>query len=196
MRFFYTPASLLLTLVLAVMMAACSGIETRPADIATFAAGDYKYYKWRSEPIQNTTNSQDPMYAMDPILRKELDKQLAAKGYVLDDERAQFSVDYIFAAGMRMGARSAEASNISPYPSVNPNRQVNQAVVDNAYALGGVKETSNIALQFNDEVSKREVWQVIITKIVENVNKVDTREMKSSLKEGIQQALKTLPDAS
>jgi len=196
MRFFYTPASLLLTLVLAVMMAACSGIETRPADIATFAAGDYKYYKWRSEPMQNTTNSQDPMYAMDPILRKELDKQLAAKGYVLDEARAQFSVDYIFAAGMRMGARSAEASNISPYPSVNPNRQVNQAVVDNAYALGGVKETSNIALQFNDEVTKREVWQVIITKIVENVNKVDTREMKSSLKEGIQQALKTLPDAS
>ena len=196
MRFFYTPASLLLTLVLAVMMAACSGIETRPADIATFAAGDYKYYKWRSEPMQNTTNSQDPMYAMDPILRKELDKQLAAKGYVLDETRAQFSVDYIFAAGMRMGARSAEASNISPYPSVNPNRQVNQAVVDNAYALGGVKETSNIALQFNDEVTKREVWQVIITKIVENVNKVDTREMKSSLKEGIQQALKTLPDAS
>lgn len=196
MRFFYTPASLLLTLVLTVMMAACSSIETRPGDIATFAAGDYKYYKWRSEPMQNTTNSQDPMYAMDPIVRKQLNKQLAAKGYVLDEARAQFSVDYIFAAGMRMGERSAEASNISLYPSVNPNRQTNQAVVDNAYALGGVKETSNIALQFNDEISKREVWQVIITKIVENVNKVDTKEMKNGLKEGIQQALKTLPNAT
>jgi len=185
----------LTTLVLALLIAACSGIETRPAPTETFAAGHYKYYAWRSKPMVNSTRSQDPMYAMDPILRKEVDQQLASKGYVLDPTRAQFTVDYIYAQGLRMGERSAEASNITPYPSVNPNRQVNQAVVDNAYALGGVKETSNIALQFNDAASKREVWQVIITKIVENVNKVDMKEMKSSLKDGVRQALETLPKA-
>jgi hypothetical protein len=36
---------------------------------------------------------------------------------------------------------------------------------------------------------------VIITKIVENVNKVDLDEMKSGLKKGISQALSPLPDA-
>ena len=59
--------------------------------------------------------------------------------------------------------------------------QVNQAVVDNAYALAGVKETSNIALQFNDVTTKREVWQVFITKIVDNVNKIDMKVMKDSV---------------
>jgi hypothetical protein len=130
---------------------------------------------------------------MDPILRKELNADLAKKGYVLDEERAQFTVDYLYAAGLRVGQRSAEASNLTPYPSVNPNRQVNQAVVDNAYALGGVKETSNIALQFNDATTRKEVWHVIITKIVEDVNKVNVKEMKAGLRKGIKEALSTVP---
>jgi hypothetical protein len=188
-------STLLATLLLTLSVVACSGIETRPAPIKEFAEANYTYYKWRSEPLPNTENSQDPMYIMDPILRKELNKDLAKKGYVLDKERAQFTVDYLYAAGLRMGERSAEASNLTNYPSVNPNRQIDQAVVDNAYALGGVKETSNIALQFNDAVTKKEVWHVIITKIVENVNKVDVSEMKSSLREGVKEALSTVPPA-
>ncbi|MDH4041295.1 MAG: DUF4136 domain-containing protein [Gammaproteobacteria bacterium] len=191
MRIITTLATLLLTLA----VVACSGIETRPAPIDSFAAGNYKYYRWRSDPLPNTANSQDPMYIMDPILRRAVDAELGKKGYVLDNERAQFSVDYIYASGLRMGERSAEAYNITPYPSVNPNQQVNQAVVDNAYALGGVKETSNIGLQFNDATTKKEVWHVIITKIVENVNKVDKQEMRSSIQEGVHDALKTLPPA-
>ena len=189
---FTTP---LATLVITLLVVACSGIETRPAPTEEFAAGNYKYYKWRSEPLQNTANSQDPWYIMDPILRKELDADLAKKGYVLNVERAQFTVDYLYASGLRMGERSAEASNLTPYPSVNPNRQINQAVVDNAYALGGVKETSNIALQFNDASTKKEVWHVIITKIVEDVNKVDVKEMKATLRKGLSEALRTLPRA-
>jgi hypothetical protein len=191
MRFITIVATLLLTLA----VAACSDIETRPAPTDAFAAGNYKYYGWRSDPLPNTANSQDPMYIMDPILRRAVDTELAKKGYILDRERAQFNVDYIFASGLRMGERSAEAYNITPYPSVNPNQQVNQAVVDNAYALGGVKETSNIALQFNDATTKKEVWHVIITKIVENVNKVDKKEMQHSLQKGVEEGLKPLPPA-
>jgi len=192
MRFITILASLLLALA----VAACSGIETRPAPVETFAAGHYKYYKWRSDPLPNTADSQDPMYIMDPMLRSAVDAELARKGYVLDPTQAQFSVDYFYAAGLRMGERSAEASNLTPYPSVNPNRQINQAVVDNAYALGGVKETSNIAIQFNDIASKKEVWHVIITKIVEDVNKVDKKEMRHSLRKGIDDGLSSLPPAS
>ena len=186
---------ILTTLLLTLAVAACSGIETRPGDVESFAAGDYKYYKWRSPPLENTAGSKDPVYLMDPILRRQVDAGLSAKGYVLDPERAQFTVDYIAASGLRLGQRSEEAYNIHPYPTVTANRQVNQAVVDNAYALGGVKETNNIALQFNDIRTNQEVWQVIITKIVENVNKVDLKEMKSGLKKGVSQALSPLPDA-
>jgi hypothetical protein len=185
----------LATLLLTLTVAACSGIETRPAEVETFAAGNYKYYKWRNPPLENTANSQDPVYLMDSILRREVDAGLSAKGYVLDQTSAQFTVDYIAAGGLRMGQRSEQAYNIHPYPTVTPNRQANQAVVDNAYALGGMKETSNIALQFNDINTNLEVWQVIITKIVENVNKVDLDEMKKGLKKGVNQALAPLPDA-
>lgn len=191
MRLSNTLTSLLLLLA----VAACSGIETRPAETDTFAAGNYKYYAWRSEPMVNSVGSQDTMYLIDPILRRDVDRELAKKGYVLDPGRAQFTVDYIYAQGLRLGERSEQATNITNYPGVIPPTQTNQAVVDNAYALGGVKETSNIALQFNDATSKREVWQVIITKIVENVNRVDIAEMKASLREGVSKALQPLPKA-
>ena len=190
MRLITLLAALTLTLV-----TACSGIETRPAPTETFVAGNYKYYSWRSHPLPNDASSQDPMYIIDPILRSAVNAELGKKGYVLDKERAQFSVDYIYASGLRMGERSAEAYNITPYPSVNPNRQVNQAVVDNAYALGGVRETSNIALQFNDSTSKTEVWHVIITKIVENVNNVDKKEIRRGVEKGVKEALSALPPA-
>ena len=192
MRIAHILASGLLSLALA----ACSGIEIRPAPVDNFAAGDYQYYRWRTQPLQNTANSSDAVYSMDPIMRREVDRGLQSKGYILDKERAQFSVDYLYATGMRDGAVSRETSNVTPYPTVVPNRQVNQAVVDNSIALGGVQETSNIALQFNDVADNKEVWHVIITKIVENVNRVDTAELNDNLKKAIGQALKPLPAAN
>ena len=39
-----TPVIALFTSVL--LLAACSGVETRPTETATFEAGNYSYYKW------------------------------------------------------------------------------------------------------------------------------------------------------
>jgi hypothetical protein len=186
----------LVTVVLSFALAACSGVETRPEDTAGFAAKNYQYYSWRSQPLQNPANSTDAIYLMDPIVRREIDKTLQAKGYRLDPERAQFSVDYLQAPGLRMGEKSEVASNITHYPTVNPNRQVDGAVVDNAHALGGVKETNNIAIQINDVAGKQEIWQVIITKFVENVNQVDRQNLDKNLSRAISKGLDTLPPAS
>ena len=174
---------------------ACSGIEVRHGDTDSFAAGNFRYYKWRSEPLHNTTGSNDNIYLIDPILRREVDTGLAAKGFGLDPGRAQFSVDYLSAVGLRMGVASQDASNIDPVPRATPNRQVNQAMVDNANALAGVQETSNIALQFNNVADNKEVWRVVITKIVENTNRVDQQRLERNLQRGIRQALRPLPDA-
>lgn len=186
------------SLILAISLAACSGIETRPADTQKFAAGNFTYYKWRTPPLANPTGSKDPLYLMDPMIRREVDKQLQAKGYVHDATKAQFSVDYLQAMGLREGVPSQDASLISgvdPIPSARPNRQINQAMVDNAQALSGVQETSNIALQFNATATNEEVWRVVITKIVENTNEIDRSEMKEAIKRGIEQGLETLPAA-
>ena len=185
---------ILATGLLALLLAACSGIEIQPDKIDQFAAGNYQYYKWRSEPMTNSANSSDPIYSIDPVLRRQVNAGLQSKGYILDQERAQFSVDYIFATGMRQGAKSEQASNLTLHPSVMPNRQIDGASVDNAIALGGVKETRNIALQFNDVTSNEEVWQVIMTRFVEDVNKAGSR-VDENLSKAINKALKPLPHA-
>lgn len=188
-------SSILATVILSITLAACSGVEIKPTAIDEFAAGRYQYYKWRSEPLENTIGSSDPIYVIDPIMRREINTALQRQGYILDPERARFSVDYLYALGLAEGARSGEATNISPIPSVTPNRQVNQAVVDNANALGGLKETSNIVIQFNDTGTREEVWRVVITKIVENVNSVDTDKLADTLSKAVAKALKELPGA-
>ena len=70
-----------------------------------------------------------------------------------------------------------------------------QKTQSNAYALGGVKETNNIAIQFNDVTRKEEVWRVIITKIVENANNVDDKRLSSTVRSAIRQGLRPLPRA-
>lgn len=180
---------------LSLALAACSGVEIEPAGIDHFAAGNYRYYSWRTEPLPNETRSSDPVYAIDPVMRREVDANLGRKGYILDPQRAQFTVDYIFSQGMLQGERSGWASNISPRPSVTPNRQVDQASVDNAIALGGVKETNNIILQFNDRTSNKEVWQVTLSKIVENANRTDTSRIDETLKKYMERALESVPQA-
>ncbi|MEP5568179.1 MAG: DUF4136 domain-containing protein [Halioglobus sp.] len=192
MRSFTTLA----TLLLAMALTACSSIETEPTDTAAFAAGNYKYFKWRSEPLTNTAQSDDLLYIMDPMVRREVNSALSQRGYVLNPERAQFSVDYLQAVGLRQGVSSQDASGgIDPIPSARPNRQINQAMVDNAHALAGVQTTNNVAIQFNDVANQEEVWRVVITKIINDVNNVDTAAMQRNINRAIEQGFKTLPDA-
>ena len=119
-----------------------------------------------------------------------MNAQLVKKGYILDPARAQFSVDYLQATALREGVSSQDASGgIDPIPSARPNRQINQAMGDNANALAGVQTT-------NDMESQEEVWRVVVTKIVDDVNRVDANTMRNNLQKGISKGMSSLPDAS
>jgi hypothetical protein len=181
--------------ILSLTVLGCSGVEIQPADTNRFIAGNYLYYQWRTDALPSDVRSSDPAYAIDPVMRRDVNADLQSKGYVLNPERAQFTVGYILMNGMVQGATSDLASNISPYPRVTPNRQIDQASVDNAIALGGVKETNNIILQFNDKTSNQEVWHVTLTKIVEDANSVDTSRINDNLTQYLKRALKSLPQA-
>lgn len=186
----------ILVATLALLVTACSsGVQTRPADTAKFESGNYHFYQWRSAPMVNTSGSSDILYILDPIMRRELDAALSSKGYRLNPAKAEFTIDYIYSPGMIMGATSSDATNIEIRPTAIPNRQLNQAVVDNAHALGGVKETSNIGLQFNDVQSNTEVWHVVITKIVEDVNSADTSRLEKHVRKALSIGLRPLPKA-
>ena len=187
--------TLLMTTLMALAITACNGVEVRPTETDTFAAGNYRYYSWRSEPIVNTANSRDPMYRLDPILRQAINTALQAKGYVHDAQRAQFSVDYLFAEGIRDGVEGAEASNLSTHPGVVPNRNIDQASIDNAIAMGALKETRNIGIQLNDVGRKEEVWRVIITKLVDDVNIAEDSRLYKSVSSAVDQGMRSLPSA-
>ena len=183
-------------LALCALLAACSGVESRPDATDTFAAANYQYYSWLTKPLANTANSQDAVYAIDPLVRRAIDRELRSKGYQLNSEKAQFSVDYRYAQGTRVGEVGEDASNLSAYPGVVPNRNMDGASVDNAYALAGVKVTSNIGIQINDIASNKEVWRVVITKIVENVNSFDATKADKTVTRAVKEGLRTLPSAN
>ena len=189
-----TP-SLAIIAILSLVLNACSGFETEPSPIDAFVAGNYHYYRWSNEPLVNSSHSKDLIYTLDPILRKQLDQELQLKGYSLDRERAEFSVDYIYAEGLRLGERSRSASNLGTTPGSIPNRNLDQASIDNAYALGGVKETSNIGIRFRDIESNVEVWRVVITKIIENVNANDRSNTRHAVQKAMQLGTKDLPQS-
>ena len=186
----------LLSLLAVTVLSACASVEVDVWDSDEFAAGDFKTYAWRSEPFESNYSSRDAIYVIDPILRDVVDEKLADKGYQLVERDGDFTVDYIFAPGVRLGAPAGQSTNVASRAGVRPNTNISQAERDNAIALGGVKETRNIALQFNSGETGREVWRGVITKIVANANDPDRDRAERLLGIGVGRAFRDLPDAS
>ncbi|HKK22745.1 MAG TPA: DUF4136 domain-containing protein [Pseudohaliea sp.] len=185
MRTFY----LLFTLLLA---GCISGIETDPADTERFAAGNYQSYAWRRPALPVEGSGADSLYQLDPVLRAAVDETLAAKGYRRVEADPDFLVDYIAAAGLSLGEVSTTADNVSYRPAAVPNRNIDQASIDNAYALGTVRETANIGIILFDAAEEEAVWNVRISKIIEDRNRVNTDLARRAVRQG----LRSLPDAS
>jgi hypothetical protein len=178
---------------LAVFLSACSGVEVQVWETGKFSAGKFHSYSWRSEAFTNSFYSRDPVYLIDPVLRKLVDKELRERGYKLVARSGDFTIDYIYAPGIRMGVASDTADVLSPRAGVRPNTRISQAERDNAIALAGVKETRNIVLQINDGSTGLEIWRAVITKFVANVNEPDSARLEKALRSGVVTAFKDLP---
>jgi len=175
------------------LLAACSGIEIIPDDTSAFAATGHTRYAWRSEPLSQDGYSKSKVYQADPIIRAAVDKRLAELGYRRTSaEDAQFLVDYVAAAGFNDGQLARNASNVTPVPTAMINRQVNQAEVDNAYALSGVKEMGNIALVFLNSATRDVLWKVTVSSVTKDANRVDEKAISKAMR----QSLSSLPAAS
>jgi hypothetical protein len=177
------------------LLVACSGVEIEAWEPTQFAAGNYQTYSWRSEPIVNTVGSRDIIYKLDPIVRKETDRVLQAKGYRRVEWDGDFTVDYIYAPGLRAGVAGEATSNISPRAGVRPNTTMSGAERDNAIALSGVKETHNLALQFNDGKTRLEVWRGVLTKIAQDLSGENIDATRRKIGSGVNQMTATLPKA-
>lgn len=180
---------------MALILSACNSIEIQAPDSDEFVAGNYGFYRWRSPAILPKGKPANSRETVDPAVREAVDSSLQSKGYVKDEARAQFSVGYLYSIGLRDGVDSEQASNATTIPPRALNRDIDQASVDNAIALGGVKETSELHLQFNDTTTKKMVWETTLIEIVENVNETNSTQLNSKLLKAIPRALGPLPAA-
>jgi hypothetical protein len=185
-------ARLITLLVLSGLLAACSGVETVPDDTARFEATGYTRFAWRSDPLRQDIYARDRLYQADPIIREAIAARLVELGYreVARDE-AEFLVEYLAAGSVNAGRVATTASNVTPYPSATINRQVDGASVDNAYALGGVKEMGNLLVVFVDPADAAVLWRVRISKVMEDANRVNENAVVRAVREGFA----TLPTA-
>ena len=174
------------------VLGACSGVETIPGDTALFAASGYTNYGWRSAALTQTAYSKDKLYQADPAIRSAIEERMAELGYrLVPPSEAEFLVDYIAAAGVNPGLLESTSSNVTPYPSAMIGRQVDGASVDNAYALSADKQTGNLMVVFVDNKTTDLLWQVRVTSLIQDANKVDT----AAVRQAIRQGLSTLPVA-
>ena len=186
---------------IAPLLVACTGIETNTTPVDRFAKGNYKTYSWRAEQIENTGNSSDPLYTIAPTLRAAVDEELGSKGYRYQHEGGDFLIHYQFKVGLSEGVPNAIANSANnrydiPDAAVVVNRRTDQALVDNAYALSGPRETNNMLLQFSDRTTQSLVWATSMTKIVENVNEENTKKMRKSVNAAVRKVLRQLPSAN
>lgn len=173
-------------------LTACSGVETIPEDTARFEATQFSTFAWRSEPLTQSGFSRDRLVQADPFIRGSVQNRLEELGYRLAPrEDADFLIEYLAAGSINDGQIARTASNITPYPSAMIGRIADGATVDNAYALGGVKEMGNLLVVFVDPRASEVVWRVTISKVIEDANKISERAVRRAVRQG----LATLPDA-
>jgi hypothetical protein len=175
-----------LYLVVLFALSACSGVEVVPGDTSAFEATGYSKYAWRGEALTQPAYSKDKIYQADPVVRAAVEEQMAELGYQLVDKaNAEFLVDYVAAAGFNDSLLPRSATNVDPYPTGTINRMPDGATVDNAYALSGVKETGNIMLVFVDRKTVQPLWQVRMSSLITDANKIDTAAVRRAIRQGL-----------
>ena len=101
-HFWLLPVALLVTIALG----GCGGVQVDTTPNDRFKSRGYQTYNWQGAAIENTGNSTDPLYVIDPTLRAAVDSKLADKGYQRVEEGGDFQLRYQFKDSISEGAMS------------------------------------------------------------------------------------------
>ncbi|EED34193.1 hypothetical protein NOR51B_130 [Luminiphilus syltensis NOR5-1B] len=166
-------------------MSACSGIDVNPEATDTFVATGYTTYAWRSAPPSSEVSSKDILPQKSPYIRAALEEKMTELGYQrIEKDDAEFLVEYLVASGHNDGQLVHGGSNDLLYGS-SANREIDGASADNAYALSGIVETGDITLLFFDAMTNDVLWQVQMSIVVENANRIDDEEVRKAIHKGL-----------
>lgn len=188
-KFLWAPAiALLLTL------SGCGGVNFQTSDGKALKASNYRSYAFQTNPrTQEQSRWADPIYRLDPVMRAAIKESLQKKGYVAVSENPDFKVSYTYAPGFLSGVEPDNSATISPVPRINDMRLTDQASVDNAIALGGIKETINITITLFGSENSGTVWEARILMFVEDANNMDSGSAQKKLTKSVKRALEELP---
>jgi Domain of unknown function (DUF4136) len=183
------------TLAIVWALAGCSGVDIQTSDTVKLENGHYQSYSWQNAPLPREGRWTDPIYRLDPAIRTAIEEGLLQKGYTAVSEGADFTVRYVYAPGYLSGVEPEQSHTISPVPRPRDLEPTNQASVDNAIALGGIKQTTNINITLIDSGNSETLWTATVSMIVEDANNRDSEEAKRKISRFVKSALSELPVA-
>jgi len=167
-------------------------VDTLPTD--RFAAKGYQSFSWKSEMPTGMSGSLDSFYQLSSTVRDVVMTELNKKGYRHEEKGGDFVISYELRAALEGGATEA-APDFSATSSVI-NRNPDQAIVDNTYALSGPREIASLMLLFEDGTNLAPIWSASVSQVVENRNQPDLEKVRRKLQRGLAKAFRPLPTAA
>jgi hypothetical protein len=165
-------------------------VDTMPTD--RFAAKGYGSFSWKSNIPTGMSGSLDGFYQLSSTIRDAVMSELDKKGYRYEESGGDFVVSYELRAALEEGT-AEPAPDFSATTAVI-NRNPDQAIVDNTYALSGPREIASLVLLFEDGINLAPTWSASVSQVVENRNQPDLEKVRRKLERGLAKAFRQLPD--
>ena len=118
---------------------------------------------------------------------------LDKKGYRYEESGGDCVISYELRAALEGGATVA-GPDFGTTSSVI-NRNPDQAIVDNIYALSEPREIASLVLLFEDGADLAPIWSASVSQVVENRNQPDLEKVRRKLQPGLAKAFRPLPNA-
>jgi hypothetical protein len=181
-------------MLLAGVLAACSGIDTHIDSSPGFRQGDYRNYAWSSPPLVDSRDSQ--LLEVDRTVRASVDAELQKRGFVeVAKNAAAGLVDYRLASKMDVSQGSGSNSprdDAARALDLNRSSATNVAVYNHPTLpyLQRVELLLSIQAQRSGDV----VWQGTASKAVDNVN-AGEQFSKADIQQAVGLLLQQLKDS-
>jgi hypothetical protein len=182
-RFVLSALSLLLLLVVA--SASAQKVETKYDKAANFAV--YKHYTWGKNYLL-THQRPEVQAKIDQAIVDSLNRQLQAKGFLLDEKTPDFRVKYE-AGGLAQAATSTQPDLLYPGPP---------GPTFSSDSLGGIpldvwtSTLTKMRLTVTDATSDKEVWQALVSQKLRDPQKF-LNDLNKNIDNVMAKALKGFP---
>ena len=181
-------------IVLSMGLLGCTTMQVDTMSADRFKAKGYDSFSWKSEIPTGMSGSLDGFYQLSSTIRAVVMNELDKKGYRYEESGGDFVISYELRAALEGGVTEA-APDFGTTTSVI-NRNPDQAIVDNTYALSGPGEIASLVLLFEDGVNLAPTWSASVSQVVENRNQPDLEKVRRKLQRGLAKAFRPLPDAA